>query len=175
MLNYKKIKEIKPKSENFQRCLNYVLFLLNRRDYSLKEIKEKLEKHKYATIDCEKVIDYILKNNYQSDERFAENYVKNYKHKYGKQKLRQNLLLKGISEDLIIQSFYNQIDLELEKIKENEEDNSLTYAENCLLKKFKNIAELKKDKEKWFKKDKPKIIRFMLSKGFSFSEFNHLI
>lgn len=181
MKNFKK-KEIKPKEENFNRCLNYVFFLLNRREYSYKEIQDKLNQYLYHENDIKKVLQYIVDNKYQSDERMAFNFVRNKKHHYGKLKIKQQLLQKGISIEIIEQAFENGYNEEGDIYshynnddKNKNEVQKENYAENVLLKKFKNIDELKKDREKWFKKDKPKIIRFMMSRGFSFKEFSHLI
>lgn len=189
MKNFKK-KEIKPKEENFNRCLNYVFFLLNRREYSYKEIQDKLHQYLYHENDIKKVLDYIVENKYQSDERMAINFVRNKKHHYGKLKIKQQLLQKGISADLIEQAIEDAY-LEEDNIYSHNLNNNLNqdsnehafvleeqtfnYAENVLLKKFKKIDDMKKDKERWFKKDKPKIIRFMMSRGFTFKEFSHLI
>lgn len=164
-----KNKIIKPKPQNFERCLNYVLFLLNRREYSLKEIKNKLNEYAYHPEDIEKILKYIVEKNYQSDERFAFNYVRNKKTKYGKIKLKQELLNKGIDINLIEEVFFKHFETS------KEVDDNCHYAFDILNKKFPNLEDLKLNKEMWFKKDKPKVIRFMLSRGFSLKDFKDYI
>lgn len=80
----------------------YVLGLLARRDYSRRELEQKLA----AKTDDPNLIESLLSRveelNYQSDERFAESFVR---HKAlsgkGPMVIRQGLKLKGIDSDLI--------------------------------------------------------------------------
>ena len=85
-----------------RRAYNYAVSLLSRRDHSVKEITDKLTQKgygQYASVAAEK----LLLQGYLSDERFAEMYVRellNLKN-YGKKRIRQELIRKGISRDII--------------------------------------------------------------------------
>lgn len=153
MWNKRKKYEVKEKSENFERCLGYVLWLLNRREYSEKEILDKLIEKKYHPNDQKKVIEYIKEKKYQSDERYGNWFIRN--KKIGNKKIKYELKQKGLSEDLI-ETLLPTKEEEKERIEE------------IFSKKFKS-------KSLEDQKDKEKAIRYMLSKGYNYSDFKHLI
>lgn len=85
-----------------RRAYNYAVSLLSRREHTAFEITDKLI-HKgygqYASAVSQKLID----QGYLSDERFAYLYVKelvNLKN-YGKKRITQELIRKGVSRDII--------------------------------------------------------------------------
>jgi regulatory protein len=55
----------------------------------------------------EEILLYLIKENFLNEERFAKSYVRGkfYIKKWGKNKIKLNLLQKGISEKLILKSF----------------------------------------------------------------------
>ena len=85
-----------------RRAYNYAVSLLSRRDHSVKEITDKLTQKGYGQY-ASYVAEKLAEQGYLSDERFAETYVRellNLKN-YGKKRIRQELIRKGISRDII--------------------------------------------------------------------------
>ncbi len=85
-----------------RRAYNYAVSLLSRRDHTTKEITDKLTQKgygQYASFVSKK----LTEQGYLSDERFAEMYIRellNLKN-YGKKRIRQELIRKGVSRDII--------------------------------------------------------------------------
>lgn len=78
--------------------------LLSRREYSSKEISQKLKKHGIQADDADYVLNELMKNGYQSDERFAEHYTRFRASKgYGPRRIRLELKEKGVDAQLIEQ------------------------------------------------------------------------
>lgn len=79
------------------------LAYLGRRDHSQQELKQKLQR-KGASAEC---IDYAIKrvqeDGYQDDHRFAEMYtVYRARRGFGPARILQELLQRGVAEDIII-------------------------------------------------------------------------
>lgn len=76
--------------------------LLARREHSAAELKSKLVK---AEFDCDEIDALLVKlasANLQSDERFAQNYLRYRADRgYGLQRIRQELKERGVATDLI--------------------------------------------------------------------------
>ena len=58
-----------------QKLYNYSIYLLGRRDYSVKELKKKFKEKEYEESDVKEVLDYLIENEYQSDEKFARSFI----------------------------------------------------------------------------------------------------
>ncbi len=85
-----------------RRAFNKAVDLLSRRDHSKKELADKLKQKGYGN-DFEEVFEKLESYGYLDDERFARNYVKqliDFK-AFGKMRLKQELIKKGIDRDLI--------------------------------------------------------------------------
>lgn len=132
---------------------DYIFFLLSRRDYSYKEIYNKLIEREEDPHEIKEILQKMIEHGYQSDERMAISYFNSRKNKRGSKVISFELKNKGISDEII-----NKV------IFENKnEDNT----ENILntIRKFKkyNLDD---------HKIKQKIIRSIISKGFDFKEAN---
>ena len=136
-------------------ALGYVVNLLARREYSEFEIRCKMQEKAFSEEDIEKTIAHCQQKNWQSDRRFAENYL-NFRAQRGygltriKQELRQ---LKGIQSEVI------------EEILHESEIDWSEMALAVLRKKFPSYA------QKQDPKSKQKIWRYMLSHGFYSDDF----
>jgi regulatory protein len=75
----------------------HALKLLRSRDYTVQGLRQKLEA-RFGTIPDD-VLDRLTRKNFLNDRRFAENYVERRRSR-GAQRLRQELLEKGVSADL---------------------------------------------------------------------------
>lgn len=134
----------------FEDVLNYGVWHLGRRDHSIHELREKL----YRKTDNEEWIDqtinYLIEQKYLDDKRFTENYLKdcNEFKGFGPSKIKQELKQKGINSEIINNA-----------ILESEFD-YFESALNCLNKK-QRIPVIDR-------KERDKLTRFLLSRGFSF-------
>lgn len=89
------------------------LRLLERKDYSRKELSERLKKDGYEPEIIENILAYADSFHYLDDTRVAENYIRSHKGYKSRRELEYLLKQKGISEE--------EIDLALEENYINEE------------------------------------------------------
>jgi regulatory protein len=81
-------------------ALEYVLFLLSRRDYAIKEVREKLARKNFNEEESKKVISDLLAKKLLDDERFAKNYCETH-NSWGNIKIKFSLIKKGVPEEII--------------------------------------------------------------------------
>lgn len=133
---------------------NYGLFLLSKREYSEKQISDKMftktENQKLVEEAIAKLKDY----GYLSDNRKAQSIIRTYAKKENGHKIIQRLKLAGISQNTIEENY--------EKSSVDEQQNTCSA---LLTRKFRFFEEEKKDK----------YIRFLLSKGFEYSAIKKAI
>ena len=128
---------------------NAAIALLAKREYSRKELEMKLLRRNPTPQDLQTVLDALIENNYQSDDRFAEVFIRQrIATGKGPYAIKQQLALKGIDRDLIAQKL-SEADV-----------NWFDAAEDVYLKKYRGEAVVDQ-------KDRAKRQRFMLSRGFS--------
>src|SRR5690606_2214906 len=139
--------ELNPK------LLNYGIWLLSRKEYSEKEIKDKFIKKEYAPNECEDVIAYLKERKYLSDERFAESYVRyGLNNKWGLGKIKQKIIYeKGISKEVL--------NIILEDLDIDETEN----IKNIINSKYRKL-DLNDPKSK------QKVFRGLASKGFQIND-----
>ena len=75
------------------------LHLLERKDYSKKELIERLQKDGYETELIEEIIAYVDSFHYLDDVRVAGAYIRVRKHQKSKRELEYKLKQRGISEE----------------------------------------------------------------------------
>lgn len=151
-------------SKLVERVTNF-LFLRPRSRYELNFFLE--YKLQLDEIETQKIIDKLIQRHIIAedknidDERFATWFVEQRKlgGKYGENKIRQDLMRKGISNTLIKNILSSEIDkdYEIEKI-------------NVLFEKFNNQI---KEPDKFKKKNK--IIQRLLSRGFSYDDIKKIV
>lgn len=121
-----------------------------------KEVEEKLFSLKASNLEKEKVLMYLIENNFINEERFAKSYVRgkfNYKN-WGKIRIKNELKFRNLSNKLI--------EIALKEIDEN------NYVEKFHLLAKKNWETIKERKGP--KKNK-KFVDFLSRKGYE----SHLI
>ncbi len=109
----KKARSSKPVS-----CFNYALRLLSRRDYSVKELEQKLRK-KYSEEEVKNTINKLTERELLNEKLYAERLIRKYafEKKYGYLKIRYLLMSKGIESKIfepLLSAIYDE-----EKEKEN--------------------------------------------------------
>jgi regulatory protein len=140
-------------SENslFNTVLNKAMAECSRREFCISEIRSKLELWGTNSIENEKIINILIKENFINEYRYAQAFVRdkfNY-NKWGKFKISSHLRAKMISGD-IIKSALDSIDNEIYIKTLNE---LITSHKKTV--KSKNKYDLK-----------AKLLRYGLSKGF---------
>jgi regulatory protein len=91
--------ELLPKRAKM-RCMH----LLETRDYTEKELREKLERGGYSRESTEAAIAYVTSYGYLDDTRYAARYIDTYGDRKSRRLIEQELLRKGISRDILVQS-----------------------------------------------------------------------
>lgn len=146
-LDKEKVDEILLESESFY-GFNKVLKYISKSMKTTGEIEDYLKKHDFKQIVIANIINKLNEYKYVNDELYCKSYIDFYKEKYGKNKIKQNLLLKKIDEEII--NLYLDFDdeISIENIK-------------------REIIKQSKNKEMDLKL-KQKIIRNLISKGYNY-------
>lgn len=126
---------------------SYAIRLLSQRAYPEAMLRQKLER-KGPSQSVEAVMQRIRSMGFLNDAAYAEGYVRLYQNKWGSQKLRQQLLLKGLSAATIHAALQSQI----------EQDPHNTALE--LLQRYARRHQ----------NDKAKAVRFLVGRGFAIGE-----
>ena len=131
--------------------------LLARREHTQKELIQKLKRRFPDTVLLEIEIQRLSDENLQSDERFAENYVR-YRSElgFGLMRIRQDMRQRGLS------------DTEISQALEAAAVDWAALSEQVFRKKYGEQAS--RDI-----KEKAKRMRFMQYRGFSSDEYQHLL
>jgi regulatory protein len=87
-------------ASNFRRAYQRALFLLDYRDYSAKEMTEKLVKTYKSEALCGAVLNKLKENGFIDDERYAEKLARKLVEikKYGFRRAKRELMQKGIEQ-----------------------------------------------------------------------------
>lgn len=89
-------------------AVNYLIYLLSKRDYSEYDLRNKLIQKQYDTDEIEHAIQQAQLNNWQNDERYCASFIR-YRSQQGigPRRLKQELRLKGIKDYLISEQLQN--------------------------------------------------------------------
>lgn len=137
--------------------LHKAVDLLSRREHSIKELKHKLALKEFPLDEIELVIVYLLKENYLSNERFAEAVIRQRVNKgYGWRFIENELKQKGVDSTTI------------EQAKLDSSTDWYKLAENVYCKRFTD-SQIKDHKER------AKRMRYLQYRGFSTDEIMHAI
>ena len=132
--------------------LHTAINLLSRREHSHKELIQKLLLRKFELEEINTVIDFLVDENYLSNERFAESVFRTRVSKgYGWLYIKNELSQKGVSSKIISQ------------LKNNQQIDWYLQAELAYNKRFGTAAIIDQ-------KDKAKRARFLQSRGFTSDE-----
>lgn len=95
------------------------LFLLERMDRTEQQLYEKLRRSGYPEVCVQTAVDYVKQYHYIDDLKYARTYVRYYQRKKSRQRLRMDLMKKGVARDLIERALEEEfVSDEREKIKE---------------------------------------------------------
>lgn len=138
-----------------KRCKLRAMNLLQKKDYTTKQLRDKLEEGLYPKELVDEAIEYVRSYKYLDDERYARDYISYHMTTRSKNRIMQDLMTKGISKDmlmLIMEELYSKEngDVELEQVK-------------ALLSKKHYDPDIADFKEK------QKIMAFLVRRGFQVS------
>lgn len=117
-----------------------------------KQVKDYLKKKDYNCHTIAYVLDKLAEYKYLDDENYARAYILTYSNKYGRLKLKSQLQLKGVSEDIIDKYLDNVDSSSIENVAKKYMKNKEINYENC-----------------------QKLSRFLYSRGYDFSDINSLV
>ena len=130
--------------------------LLQKKDYTEKQLRDKLTEGLYSQELMDEAIDYVKSFKYLDDERFARDYITYHMSMRSRNRIVQDLVQKGIGKDTlmpILEEIYEEAG------SESGEDVELEQIKKLLIKKHYD-----KDMEY---KDKQKIMAFLMRRGYS--------
>ncbi len=137
---------------------NYGLFLLGLREYSVSQVRKKMQTRCEMPELIEEALQKLETANYLSDERKAQSILSQYGKKEAGSKLMQRFALAGIDKELTKKTIEDSI-------AQAPQDDNLNNCLEILTRKFKVYDELKKDK----------YVRFLCSRGFSYGMCSKVI
>jgi len=126
--------------------------LLVARDYTERQLQEKLEQKEYPQEEIAEAISYVKSFRYIDDRRFASNYLEYHKDSRSYLRMEQDLMRKGIPAELIKQCWEEKLE---EGIGYDEEK----LIEEALRKKHVDLKQADY-------REKQRIAAFLYRKGF---------
>lgn len=148
------------KEDNYIRCKNSSIRIIERSYKSEKEMKDKLLLKGYDERTIERTLDFLKEYNFLNDENYARIYVKDKIKAEGKRKIKYTLIRKGIDDNLI--------EDELSKVLSDDlKEAALALA----LKKYNTLKKRENDKYKLSQK----LYRFLASKGYDFDLISQVV
>lgn len=139
-----------------KRCKLRAMNLLQKKDYTEKQLRDKLSEGLYPTEIVDDAIRYVKAYHYLDDERYARDYITYHMSIRSRNRIIQDLSGKGISKDIfmpIVEELYMEedSDIETEQIR-------------------KLLAKKHYDPEQADFKEKQKIMAFLMRKGFQITD-----
>ena len=158
-VNIEDLREI-VKKDNYIKCKNSALRIVERSYKSERELKDKLLLKGYDKDSIEKTMEFLKEYNFLSDNNYTRMYVKDKSKVQGKNKIKFDLYRKGISDEII-----------QEELSNIEEEDEKEVAYNLALKKYNVISKRESDKYKLSQK----LYRYIVSKGYSYDIASYAI
>lgn len=148
------------KEDNYIKCKGAALRIIEKTIKTESEIKKKLLLKGYGDETINRTIDFLKEYNFLNDESYAKMYVRDKSKGQGKNKIKYDLIKKGLDEELI-----------LEAIAKIDSDNEENIAYEMALKKYNTIKKRETDSYKLSQK----LYRFLLSKGYGYDIASRVI
>lgn len=155
-----KILEELVKADNYIKGKTAALRYIERAMKTKKQVEDMLYKKEMAEETVNKVIEFLESYGFIDDKRYAESFIKQKLKESGKNKIKYDLLKKGIDEELIKE-------LLDEVSSEDESAVALALAE----KKARILGKSEKDKGKLL----GKVTKYLLSKGYTYDLINQIV
>ena len=139
------------------RAKKRAMHLLEKMDRTKADIRSKLRRNGYPDEAINAAIEYIESYNYLNDERYAYMYVRNYCNSRSRNRIMQDLYRKGVDKDTINDAI----------------ESEYTVDEEELINMY--IIKRGYDSDNASMKDRDKMFRFLISKGFPLDEIQRFI
>ncbi len=154
--DFKEVERIK-KEVLLPRAKSRAVYILTASPKTEKQLSDKLKAFYYGDDIIGAVLAFLKKYNYVNDYEYAENYIRQKSTKYGINRIKNELIIKGI-----------QLFVISEVVQENDyEDNNET---------LKRIIEQKKERYNITdKKELNKLVAYLVRRGFSYSQISKLM
>ncbi len=140
-------------SENFSKCKEVALNIVERSYKTEKEIRDKLFLKDFDGDIIEKTIEFLKEYKFIDDSKFVKMYVKDHIKSQGQNKIKYGLIQKGIDKILID-----------EALEEIDRDDEFNIAFTLCEKKYLSIIKRESDEFKV----KNKVIRYLLGRGYDY-------
>ncbi len=101
----------------FQQALRHMLYQLERRDFSAKELLLRLCEKGVDEIMAHRVVEYAIENGYVNDRKYAIRLTEKAKVSYGRFRIENALFAHGIEKDLATEILDEMLDPEEEREK----------------------------------------------------------
>ena len=147
-----KLQEIAEK-ESYIRCKESAIKIIERSYKTEKEIRDNLKQKGYEEKQINNSIDFLKEYNFINDNTYAKAFIKDKLSSKGSQKIKYDLMKKGIAKDIIEEN--------LIKVDKNEEKE---VALNVGRKKYESIRRKESDNYKV----SGKLYRFLISRGYAY-------
>lgn len=151
-IDVNRLKDIADK-EGYLKCKNTALRIVERSFKTEKEMRDKLKEKEYTDNQIEKTIEFLKEYKFINDESYVNAYINDKLSSRGRQKIKYDLIRKGINRNLI--------DEKLSNIDSDDEKNT---ALNLAKKKYNSIKKSEND----IYKINGKLYRFLMSKGYNY-------
>ena len=139
------------------RAKKRAMFLLERMDRTEHQLRDKLMQNGYPAVCVDLAIDYVKKYHYIDDLRYATNYISYQQKRKSRQKLKIDLLTKGIDKNVVEQALDEAFDSD-EQIK------------------IRQLLEKKHyDPKECDRKEKQKTYQYLMRRGFKGSDILHVM
>ena len=127
--------------------------LLQTKDYTQKQLKDKLLQGGYGEAIAEEAMEYVKSYHYVDDLRFCKNYISYRLEQKSRKKLEMELMQKGVSKEVILQAF-NELS-----------ENGQTIDEITMITEL--LEKKKFDKDAADRKEMARMYGFLSRRGFS--------
>lgn len=158
-VDYDKLKKV-IEEDNYIKCKNAAIRIIERSYKSEKEIKDKLLKKEFDNNTVNRTLSFLKEYNLIDDEKLVSMYVKDRLRSQGEKKIKYSLMQKGISEELIYR--------ELDKISNDDLEDT---AYNLALKKYGILRNKENDKYKLYQK----LTRYLIGRGYGYDLVSRVV
>ena len=135
-----------------KRCRLRAMNLLQKRDYTTRQLREKLEEGLYPDDIVGDAIEYVSSYRYLDDERFARDYISYHMSVRSQKRIIQDLCIKGIDKELV------------KKLIEEQYSEETQDPEQDQIRKLLDKKHFSGDMEA---KEVQKVLAFLLRRGYS--------
>lgn len=139
-----------------KRAKKRAMHILEKQDKTEQQLRDKLAQNRYPQECIDMAVDYVKSYGYINDRTYAERYVEYGSKTKSKEKLKQELMTKGVSSQII------------HEVLEREEVNEMAALEKLILKKTVAPWELTED-------GRQKLVMSLMRKGFSYRDIEAVL